>query len=293
MPSAATGAIAVTIRDYTKEKPVPDEVFAVFRNLYRYDPAPLDAVVDPVEENNEFWKRQKVTFNAAYGNERMSAFLYLPKNATPPYQTVVFFPGSYAVYERSSRDVNLFGCDFIVKSGRALVYPIYKNHYERGHGLKSDDPNSTVLYRDHVIAWSKDLGRAIDYIETRKDLNHEKLAYYGLSTGAYLGNIFPALEKRIKVLVLLGGGFYLGRKLPEVDEINFAPRVTMPTLMVNGQYDAFFPLEASQNMMLRFLGTPEKDKRHVVFESGHIPPQHDPMIKEILDWLDRYQGPVK
>jgi hypothetical protein len=52
-------------------------------------------------------------------------------------------------------------------------------------------------------------------------------------------------------------------------------------------------LEASQNMMLRFLGTPEKDKRHVVFESGHIPPQHDQMIKEILDWLDRYQGPAK
>jgi hypothetical protein len=40
------------------------------------------------------------------------------------------------------------------------------------------------------------------------------------------------------------------------------------------------------------LGTPEKDKRHVVFESGHVPPA-DMLIKEVLDWLDRYLGPVR
>ena len=158
--------------------------------------------------------------------------------------------------------------------------------------MKTDDPDSTVFYRDHVIYWAKDLGRTIDYLETRKDLNLEKLVYYGLSTGAYLGNILPAVEKRIKVLVLLGGGFDAAVKLPEVDEVNFAPRVTAPMLMVNGRYDQFFPLDTSQNVMFRFLGTPEKDKRHAVFESGHIPP-HDQMIKEILDWLDRYQVPAK
>jgi eukaryotic-like serine/threonine-protein kinase len=292
LPKAAMEPISFAIRDYTKIKPVSDKVFAIFRNLYRYDPSPLDAVPDPREESNEYWTKQKVTFNAAYGNERVTAYVYLPKNSTPPYQTVVFFPGSNAVYERSSRDLDLLGCDFIVKSGRALVYPIYKSHYERGDAMKTDDPDSTIFYRDHVIYWSKDLGRTIDYLETRKDLNLERLTYYGLSTGAYLGNILPAVEKRLKVLVLLGGGFDAEVKLPEVDEVNFAPRVTAPMLMVNGRYDQFFPLDTSQNVMFRFLGTPVKDKRHAVFEAGHIPP-HDQMIKEILDWLDRYQGPVR
>jgi len=151
---------------------------------------------------------------------------------------------------------------------------------------------TTALYRDHVIDWSKDLGRTIDYIETRRDLDHEKLAYYGLDDGAYLGDILAAVEKRIKVVVLAGGGFYLGKKLPEVDEINFAPRITVPVLMINGRYDYVFPLEASQNPMFRFLGTPDKDKRHAVFDSGHMP-RHEQLIKEVLDWLDRYQGPVK
>lgn len=289
LPPAALESISFTYRDYTKEKPVSEAVFAILKRQYRYDPGPLDAVLDPAEEKNEFWTKQKVNFNAAYGNERMSAYVYLPRNATPPYETVVFFPGSYAVVERSSKDLDLFGCDFIVKSGRALVYPIYKSHYERGDGLKYDDPDETAVYRDHVVYWSKDLGRSIDYLETRKDLSLGKLTYYGLSTEAYLGNILPAVESRIKVAVLLGGGFEFAKKLPEVDEINFAPRVKVPTLMVNGRYDHFFPYEKSQKIMFQFLGTPTKDKRHAVFEAGHVPPREQ-MIREILDWLDRYQG---
>lgn len=289
---AALEPVSFVFRDYAKEKPVSDQVFTALKNLYRYDPGPLDAVMDSVDESNAYWTRQKVTFNTAYGNERMSAYVYLPKNTKPPYETVVFFPGSYAVVERSSKDLDFFGCDFIIKSGRALVYPIYKSHYERGDGLQYDDPDETARYRDHVIYWGKDLGRTIDYLETRKDLNLEKLAYYGLSTGAYLGNIFPAVESRIRMAVLLAGGFDFAKKMPEVDELNFAPRVKVPTLLVDGRYDGFFPLETSQNVMFRFLGTPEKDKRHAVLDGGHIPP-YDQMVKEILDWLDKYQGRVK
>ena len=109
-----------------------------------------------------------------------------------------------------------------------------------------------------MIYWRKDLGRTIDFLETRKDLNLEKLAYYGLSTGAYLGNILPAVESRIRVAVLLGGGFEFGKKMPEVDELNFAPRVKVPTLLVDGRYDEFFPLKTSQNVMFRFLGQQRK-----------------------------------
>jgi hypothetical protein len=55
--------------------------------------------------------------------------------------------------------------------------------------------------------------------------------------------------------------------------------------------DFFYPYETSQAPMFRLLGAPEKDKRHVVLDSGHIPPKNE-FIKETLDWLDRYLGPV-
>jgi hypothetical protein len=35
----------------------------------------------------------------------------------------------------------------------------------------------TVSYRDHVIARSKDLGRSIDYLETRPDVDRSRVAY--------------------------------------------------------------------------------------------------------------------
>jgi hypothetical protein len=62
--------------------------------------------------------------------------------------------------------------------------------------------------------------------------------------------------------------------------------------MVNGRYDFFFPTETSQKPLFQAFGTPPKDKQHVVFEAGHVPP-NELMIKEVLDWLDRYQGRVR
>jgi hypothetical protein len=66
----------------------------------------------------------------------------------------------------------------------------------------------------------------------------------------------------------------------------------MPVLMINGCYDFFFPKETTQDLMFRMLGTAERDKRHIVFESGQVPPANM-LIKEALDWLDRYLGPVR
>jgi len=45
--------------------------------------------------------------------------------------------------------------------------------------------------------------------------------------------------------------------------------------------------------MFDLLGTPAADKRHVIFETGHAVVTIQPMIKEVLDWLDKYLGPVQ
>src|SRR5262249_251691 len=108
----------------------------------------------------------------------------------------------------------------IVKSGRAVIYPVYKSTYERGDALDSDYPAPTAFYRDHVIQWSKELGQTIDYIESRKDLDREKIAFYGLSWGARLGPLLLAVEDRIKTGILVGGGLALQRSLPEADAFN-------------------------------------------------------------------------
>jgi pimeloyl-ACP methyl ester carboxylesterase len=102
----------------------------------------------------------------------------------------------------------------------------------------------------------------------------------------------PAVEKRIKVVILNVGGMEMHKTFPEVDQINFIPRVTQPVLMLNGKHDMFFPVETSQKPMFNLLGTPAKDKKIVICDSGHLVPRTE-FVRESLIWLDKYLGPTK
>ena len=277
-------------RDFYAETPVSDEIFAIWLKQYDYDPTPLNATIE-AEVDYEDWTRQTITFDAAYGNERMMARLFLPKAGPSPFQTIVYFPGSGTIHAESSADFDVRGrIDFLLKSGYAVMLPIYKGTFERGDDLSTSYPDETNFYKEHVIMWSKDLSRSIDYLETRDDLDIERLAFYGVSWGAAMGAILPAIEKRIKLNVLYVAGLMLQRALPEVDQFHYLSRVTVPTVMINGEFDFFFPIDTSQKPFYDFLGTPVEHKRYVVYPGSHSVPWRE-RIKEVLAWLDRYSKP--
>jgi len=275
--------------DYYKEKPVPDPIFEVYKEQISYDKTDLDARVESRDESSEYWIQEKITFNAAYGGERVIAILFLPKNTAPPYQTIVYFPGGQAVTRNSSKDIvtdlefNVF-LSFIVKNGRAALYPVYKGTMER----RAD---ASTRGRTLQIQRLKDYKRCIDYLETRQDIDCDKLAYYGVSWGGWIGAIITAVEERLKASVLLAGGLEW-LKPPAANPINYVTRVKIPTLMINGKYDTSFLYETSIKPMFDLLGTPDEHKELKLYETDHIPPRNE-FIKETLAWLDRYLGPVK
>jgi hypothetical protein len=78
---------------------------------------------------------------------------------------------------------------------------------------------------------------------------------------------------------------------PEIDPLNYAPHVRMPTLMLNGRYDYETPFDASQRPLFILLGSPPEQKRHVALDFGHAL-EIDAVAREILPWFDRYLGPV-
>ncbi|ABF41579.1 serine/threonine protein kinase [Candidatus Koribacter versatilis Ellin345] len=292
IPKVAFDRILSARRDLTAVKPVSDQVFSAYRSLYSYDKAPLNAHVDKLEKTEDDWTVEKIAYDAPYGNERAFAYLFLPTKANPPFQTVLFFPGSNALELRKFNLYPTAAIDALVRSGRAVIYPVYKGTYERGDGMESDVPNMSTTWRDHVVMWAKDASRAIDYVESRPDLDHAKVAYYGYSWGSEMGTIIPAIEPRIKVVTLALGGFDLHQSLPEVDTVNFAQRIKQPTLMLNGRYDFFFPMDATQEPLYRMLGAPKDDKKHLIYDTSHTIPRNE-LIKENLNWLDKYLGPVK
>jgi len=282
--------IELTTRDFMAEPRVPDEVFAFFLRQFAYDRTPLDARI-VAEQDTPTGRYQIIDLAAAYGGERMQAHLFLPARGRPPYQTVMLFPGSLALHNRTFTLAEIQRVDWIVKSGRALLLPVYKGTYERGGEMTSDYPEETAFYKDHVIMWARDLGRAIDYVETRDDLDAERIAYFGTSWGGALGATLPAVETRIKANVLYVAGLCFQRALPEVDAVNYVSRVKQPTLMLNGELDYFFPAETSQIPMFELLGTSPEHKRRLTYMRGHTVPKVE-LIKETLAWLDRYLGAV-
>jgi serine/threonine protein kinase/formylglycine-generating enzyme required for sulfatase activity/dienelactone hydrolase len=285
--------------DYAKITPVPDEVFQVYKDQFAYDRTALKARVESRETSSGGWIREKVSFEAAYGGERVIAYLFLPKNAAPPFQTVVYFPGGASEWQRSSEDIEGYYefpmfLSFLVKSGRAALYPIYKGTFERGTNdiaAVLDFDSGSRQYAAILVQEVQDLKRSLDYLETRPDIDAEKLAYYGMSWGAFNGAIITAVEDRLKASVLVAGGF-IGGLRPEANPVTYAPRVKAPTLMLNGLYDSFFPPETSSKPMFRLLGTPADHKRQIFYETDHIPPYTE-YVRETLAWLDKYLGPVK
>jgi len=281
-------------RDYSSEEPVSEVEFQIFKKQFQYDKTALNSQIEERDENPEDWIIEKVSFDAAYEQERMIAYLFLPKETVPPYQTLVYFPGSNSqniasIFEYSNTSQNLY---YIIKNGRAVIYPIYKGTHERRDGSCFPEP----LYTSHqstecLVKWIKDLSRSIDYLETREDIDTACLGFLGDSWGGWLGAIIPAVEDRIKLTILLRGGLPKSKKFPEADGINYVTHVKTPVLMLNGKYDFIFPYESTVKPMFDLLGTPDQNKKLVLCNTDHFIPKTE-MIKETLDWLDKYFGPV-
>ena len=289
-PAAVFAPVQQPFREPDKEKPVDDGTFRAYTNALAYDRTPLDARVERIDDSSEYYRKEKVTYAAAYGDERVLAWLFLPKNAAPPYQTVVYFPTAEATMFRTSDWVGpQKSLLFLIRSGRALLYPVYKGTYER----LGEPPAGPNALREQTIQRSKDLGRSIDYLETRAEIDHKRLGYFGISLGGRLGVVFLPVEPRIRTAILAWCGIPTNRQPEGVDPLDFAPRVKIPVLLLEGRQDFIFPYPTSQLPLFRLLGTPANEKRMSVFEVGHIAAFPPEMIRAALEWLDQYLGPVK
>ena len=111
------------------------------------------------------------------------------------------------------------------------------------------------------------------------------------------GAIYPiallAVEPRIRTAVLVAGGLGGGRNHPLVKPVNHAPRVTVPVLMLNGKYDYGLPVEGRQKFLFELLGSAPEQKKHVLYDAGHVGFPVQQQRREIGIWLDTHLGKVR
>jgi serine/threonine protein kinase/dienelactone hydrolase len=281
-----------------KVEQISDDVYRIYRDQFEYDRVPPQATTESRLESAEDWVTEKVSFSNLGVGERMSAYLFLPKNAVPPFQTVVYFPGAWAARISSSETIEdqpwfTRSVQYIIKSGRAVVHPIAIAMYERMISDSVWDAMGPHQYVDYRVRQVREYRRVIDYLGTRPDIDTSRLAYYGMSWGARMGNVILAVEDRFQAAVLEVGGLRLEPDVrPEIRLLYYTPRITLPVLMLNGEYDMTFPLELNVKPMFEMMATPAEHKRLKLYPTDHFIPT-DELLKESLAWLDTYLGPVQ
>jgi len=257
---------------------------------YKYDKKPLNEKVVSREEK-QFWIEEKIEFDCPLG-DRISGFLFLPKNFQEPFQCIVWDSHS-AVYDLGApanwtAEILFSG---IVKAGRALFVLVPKGspsrHWDYGEQYP---PLSTVLYRDRVIHWVTESSIGLDYLSTRKEIDMNRLAWLPTSHTTN-GLIVPAVDKRFNSIILIACGIYPESKtsLPEVNPINFVSHYNEPTYFMYGKYDEAMPYNL---LVLPFYKLLKDVKALELVNSGHIPPIEIgvPLINK---WLDESLGAVK
>jgi len=276
-----------------------------FSSFYSYDKLlPLNVSEELIKDENAY-RFYKVYFNSV-NEERVPGLLSIPKGkGNSP--CVVFLHG----YGGSKEDI-LSVSELAAAEGYAVMAIDAEFHGERkeaGKALYSPDLNES---RNGIIQTIIDLRRAVDYIETRPEIDKEKIGYVGGSMGGILGAIFIGVEPRVKAAALLvaGGNMSLmiresqhftmpairkhletqGMSYEELQELldpvdpvnfiaNFSPR---PVVFHLGKYDRIVPSAAGEQL----YRAAREPKSVYWYDSGHDLPL-ELVLSRILDFMDR------
>ena len=290
-----------------QEKPMGEEALREILKIYQYDKElPLNPRVVWEGEMwiEEFEKlgypvkiREKIVFNGGYG-DRVPGYLALPQTGSPPYPCVLQMHGydnrkacwwedeSYEYGGLVSRE--LLSADFAVLALDMQYHGdrIDNNDYESPEVLLGQDlwHKFIAMTIESVI----DYRRAIDYLETRPEIDKDRIGLIGYSLGGAMAYALTAVEPRIKVTIdCVGCAFrypFWPTSLAPLAPYHLASAIdSTPFLMLRAKRDEYCPLEDTQELY-ELLKSPTKEI--VFYDSTHrIPKEYAPKATE---WFKKY-----
>lgn len=152
---------------------------------------------------------------------------------------------------------------------------------QAGHGERAARPVSLeefvrFPYRrlDQTVQTAVDWMRALDYLESRADVDTSRTGFVGFSMGGMRGAAFVGLDERVRAAVFCITGAARGEPADPgerdaqrlTDPATFAPLIgARPCLVVAGRQDDVVPPASAQ----RFYDAMAEPKRIVWLECGH------------------------
>ncbi len=280
------------------------------RNYFAaYDAAvPLNAEIAE-QGDTDTCHREKIYFDTTPG-EKLPAILTLPKERTAPVPCIVFLHGIGQEKEFVEEISPMYNA-----AGWAMMS--FDQHMRGERKLPKDAPawQQLTAFRQRACKTVNDARRVADYLQTRPEIDPERLYLVGASYGAITGSTAAAFDPRFKAVVLVYGGGNV-RHLMQSDAIRgeldkgplgwiaadaatalaryvlapadptryahlIAPR---PVLLQNGTKDVLIS-DAAAKALQEAVREP---KRITIYPGDHIGLDEDTVmkvLKEGLEWL--------
>ncbi len=243
---------------------------------YEYDhDMPLEDSVRLIPDTTAY-RLYYVTFSSVH-DQKVTALLSLPNMGDEPFPVVILMHG-YG--DRKTVDYIEAGNKIMLDNGLAVLRLDLANHGDRvirDFDFSFTNPDTKYRTRDVIIQSVFDLRRAVDFIETRKDLDANRISYFGVSLGGITGTVFCGVDQRVKVpvIALAGGGMHLmfGTEaltdetrdyLGMIEPLNYVEHIApRPLLMLNAEDDEIIP-----PMMSKLMFRKAKDPKKIVWYPG-------------------------
>ena len=275
-------------KDLSFYKPMSDEVFNVYSRSFQVSSTNPKFEKVYIDDSHPVWIKERIKLEVGYNNESMDVLIFRPKNSFGLSAPIIVHPGAnYYTTPPEIDDINPgeFSLDFLIKSGKTLIWPAWKGSLNRMPENVASNEDTLRRFRNQFVAWVNDTDKTLDYLETRNDIDTENIFYLGMSYGALFNTHTLLFENRYKGAILYVGGSFPTYP-PLADGINHLPRIKTPFLMLNGEQDYLVPKSAA-NFFYQFTGTPTEDKKIIFYDSGHWPLPRNQMIKETLSFIDK------
>ena len=237
-----------------------------------------------------------LTYRSVHDKE-VTGLLSVPKQGERPLPTILLMHG---LGDRKTVDYIEEGNRYLLDAGYAVLRLDISNHGDRFRYDYDFDLTEGYRYwtRDLVVQTVFDLRRAVDFIQTREELDARRIGYMGISLGGIIGGIFCSVDERVEVPVLLlaGGNLNLMYRekalsrdtrefLSVIDPVNYIAGISpRPLLMINAEQDDVIP-----PVMSRLLFKAAKKPKEIIWHpSGHHDLPVDEAYTEGIQWFDKY-----
>jgi dienelactone hydrolase len=168
--------------------------------FWGYEPSlPLLAEVTEKSETNGHM-REKIKFQSERG-EMIPATFHYPKGATSEVPCLVLMYGI-------GQDMKFLDeiAEPYIKAGFAILCPEQFGRGERKGEAAKEGFKAVMSFKTRLSKMVIDARRAADYLDSRPEIDHKRMALFGVSLGAIVGTSALAMEPRYTAGLLMWGG---------------------------------------------------------------------------------------